>query len=729
MKVRLILAMTISSTLLVACGGGSNNSAAVPVIGPPPASAIFTARLDSAAGVIPFPNNLLLSGTTDLTLNIPVANPANFGDPTVALNALDGFSTVGPGRVPFSGAIKASSVVPGQTVRLFEVTLSGPGGGVTGVTRELAAGTDFVTVLASSDTSGKTLAVVPTRPLKQMTSYLGVVTNGVTDTAGNAATPDQAYFLAKRTTPICNGSASLDPLVPASSCPALENLRRLVNSHEAAAASKGVNRDAIAISWSFTTQSISPVLQTVRAGVQPGAVTLVPTGMNISAIGLPPIADIHIGTLDLPYYLSAPSATNPTAPLNTFWKAAPGAYNAPFNQFGLDPTSTNLTFANPQPVATTTVKVPVLMTVPNAASGKVRPASGWPLVIFQHGITRNRSDALAISAAFAAQGYAVVAIDQPLHGITNLPSDAALQPFRINNTPFAAAGARERTFDVDYVNNDTGAPGADGKQDTSGTHFINLASLLTSRDNLREAIADLFVLRATVPNMNIDGVPGGDFDNTNVSFVGQSLGSIVGTGFVALEPNVTRAVLSVPGGGVAQLLNGSPTFGPRIRAGLAASGVTAGTPEFDSFLGAAQQAVDSGDAINLAAFMAAEKGLLVHEVVGGALLSGDVVNLPDQVIPNAVATGPLSGTEPLIRALGLTPIIATTTGAPVRGVTRFLKGEHGSLLSPARSAIHPPASATGFLDVTTEMQTEMASFIVSHGTAVQVADPTIVRQN
>jgi pimeloyl-ACP methyl ester carboxylesterase len=107
-------------------------------------------------------------------------------------------------------------------------------------------------------------------------------------------------------------------------------------------------------------------------------------------------------------------------------------------------------------------------------------------VIFQHGITRNRSDALAIAATLAGQGFAVIAIDLPLHGLP------ASSPFNIENSPFGPA-ANERTFAVDYVNNSTGAAGPDGNADDSGTHFINLSSLLTSRDNVRQGVADLFV--------------------------------------------------------------------------------------------------------------------------------------------------------------------------------------------------------------------------------------------
>jgi hypothetical protein len=295
-------------------------------------------------------------------------------------------------------------------------------------------------------------------------------------------------------------------------------------------------------------------------------------------------------------------------------------------------------------------------------------------------------------------------------------------PFNIRNTPFFAAGASERTFDVDLINNTTGAPGPDGNIDGSGAHSINLSSLLTSRDNIRQAIADLSVLAVSIPRMdfNADTVP--DFDGARVSFVGQSLGSIVGTGFLAIESSaqtpVTRlGVLSVGGGGIAKLLDGSATFGPQIRAGLSAppANLTPGTPTFEQFLNAAQQTVDSADPVNLAAIAGGAR-LLSQLVVGGG---GTPPSLSDQVIPNTVAGAPLAGSEPLMRALNLATITATTQNAAgIRGVTRFTVGDHGSLLNPAANAA-----------ATAEMQGQMASMIVSGGTSVQVTNTAVVRQN
>ncbi len=731
MQARLLLATALSSALLAACSSSSNSPRAVPTAPAlnndgSPITAVITARFDPANSIIPVPNDLLLRGTGDLTLNIPVAASAPASDPTRAINNLDGWSTVSPWSFSASAGVRANSLStgPGGAIHLFQVSIDPTTRAVTGLVRELAA-TEFVAALAPSDPSNRTVAILPLKPLQQLTSYLAVVTDGVKDAAGNDMTPDTTYFLTKRTTPFITPLSALanpatcptvatttDPLLPVANGCALEPLRQLHQTHLAITTAAGIARDDVVLTWLATTQSITPVLQATRAITQASVATLAPSGLTIAAAGLPPIADIVVGILPVKYYLEAPSASNPTAVLTTFWKAAPGAYNPPFNTLGLDPTSTNLTFANPIPVAQSTQNVPVLMTVPNAASGKTKPAAGWPVVIFQHGITRQRSDALAISATMAAQGFVVVAIDQPLHG------ESPSSPFYVENTPFAPI-SNERTFDLDLTNNTTGAPGPDGVVDGSGTFSINLTSLLTSRDNSRQAVADLFTLAKSISGMSVDGDATPDLDGSRIFFVGQSLGSIVGLNFVALDPTVNTAVLSVPGGGIARLLDGSLTFGPRIRAGLAASGVVAGTPTFDSFLGAAQQAIDSADPVNFAAVAsAAGNRILLHEVVGvpgGTVAEG---NATDQVIPNSVAGAPLSGTEPLIRALGLAsvtgPIAPDANG--LRVAVRFVAGDHGSILSPAAS---PAATA--------EMQGQMASFIVSNGTAVQVSNTSVIR--
>lgn len=714
MKVRLHTALVLSLLWLAGCGGGSSvdrTEPQEPATNPDgnPTTAVVSAVFDPSAGALPFPINLLLSGSSDLTLNVPAADPTDFSDPAVALGNLDGFSTVAPWTFSFSRPIDPATVVPGSSVRFYEVQFQFGTIAVQGINRELVPFQDYVTAMSPSDSTGRTVAIVPLRPLNEMTGYMAVVTNDIMDADGNAATPSQTYFLTQRTSPLVTpGGQSTEPLLDDASAGALEPLRQLTNAQEAAAASAGVTREDIVLSFTATTQAITPVLNVIRSQAQPTSSQLAqacvaPTVCLSTADVLPPgaspgIADLYIGITEIPYYLGVAATPNDSAPLNRFWQAAPGAYVPPFDGLGLDPTSTRITVANPLPVETSRQNVPVLLTLPNELSGQTRPPSGWPVVIFQHGITGNRSQMLALADTMASIGFATIAIDQPLHGITDPTS-----PLYIGNTPFAPI-ASERTFDLDLQDNATGAPGADGMTDSSGAWFINLQNLLVSRDNNRQAQADLSILALNIPFMDVDGDGLGDLDGSNINFVGLSLGSINGIPFMAVEPTVNNGVLSVPGGGIANMLNGSETFGPVIRAGLGAAGVQPGTPDFAQFLLIAQTVLDSADPINWGV-ASATNSMLLQQVAG------------DTVIPNAVPGAPLSGTEPLIAVLGLDAITGTTQDPMgIRGAVRMIQGGHGSLLDPSAG----PA-------VTAEMQGQAASMVVSGGAIVEIGNPSLIQ--
>lgn len=629
------------------------------------------ALFNPADGIIPSATNLLFSGTVDGTLNIPIDPLESDGAQALkaTLNELDGFSTSSPITTSFSTTMDAASVIPGS-VRLFQVTTT-PEGAVTGVVRELTFPGDYLATLVGVNQD--TLVILPLRPLQESTSYLAVLTNGLTDSAGVPAVQDTIYTTLHSTQPL---TGLLAPL---------EGLRLLTATYEAAAATQGIDPADIVLSWVFTTQSITPVLADVASTASAGNLVTAPSGLNTASVGLFGKADIYIGTLDVPYYLTAPSVDNPIAPLTEHWTGVGGSF---------------LTRFNTTPVATSTQTIPVLMTVPNAnsAAGATPPAAGWPVVIFNHGITSRRTAMLAAADTLADAGFAVIAIDMPLHGITD-----ATSPLNAANTPFPSDV--ERTFNVDYVNNDTGAPGPDGVTDPSGQHFINLQHLLTSRDNLRQTVSDLLVLERSLSSQPL-------LDASNVQFIGHSLGGITGTVFLALDLDVQAATLAMPGGGIARLLDGSASYGPVIEAGLAANGVIKGTADYDTFMVVAQTAVDSGDPINFGAQAASQHPIHLMEVIGGS------TSLPDQVIPNSVPGAPLSGTEPLAAVMGLTSLdTSTVDAAGIRGIVRFTAGDHSSVLSPSAG-----------LNVTTEMQSEFASFLFSAGAAINIGafDPTII---
>ncbi|MEE4175739.1 MAG: hypothetical protein V2I57_15950, partial [Xanthomonadales bacterium] len=349
----LLTALTVNTatyTTADAASNGARNKDGSIVTG------VLTAVFDPNAGLdgVPIPNNLFYLGTTDLTLNAPTDGLDGTAAALVEqINALDGFSTTERWTTTFvdddrnPGAIDPDSVVPGQSVRVFQVTTQ-QFVAVTGIIRELTPGVDY-----TAAASGNVLAIVPLQPLDEYSSYMAVLTNDINDAAGNDATPDQTYFLTKRAEPwVDENGQSTYPLIDDATAQALAQLQPLTASMEAAAASAGINPEDIILSWTVQTQSITPVLGLLRSTVQPADVQLVGPLGNTSDFGLPGTADYYIGAIEVPYYLGVPSAENPVAPLTDFWTAEPGAYLPPFDQLGLDPTSTNITLANPFPVVT-----------------------------------------------------------------------------------------------------------------------------------------------------------------------------------------------------------------------------------------------------------------------------------------------------------------------------------------------------------------------------------------
>ena len=623
------------------------------------AAAPPVALFDPASGDIPFPNSLLFSGTEDGTLNIPLGEgvAADLTVPQVSLNTLDGFSITSPITMQLSSAVDRDSLLLGTSVRMFEVQTA-DSGAVTQVISELNEGQVAVSLV------GNTVAIVPLLPLKESADYMVLATNAIVSASGAALTQSPSFVLT---------SGSIELTGPAA---ALEPVRQLTNAMLAAASAAEVDPATVVQVFSFKTQSITPVMQSIKSQTVPQAITLAPTGLNTSNVNdaLPGIADIYIGTLDIPYYRTPPANANDIVGINSFWQGQ---------------AQSNLTRFNPTPIATSVQTIPVLMTVPNANSGNAVPAEGWPIALFVHGITRDRSDLLAIADSLALAGIASIAIDQPMHGITDdtNPLSAAITPFT----------ETERTFNIDLVDNVSGAAGPDGIVDDSGRHFFSPQFLLATRDNLRQSAADLLVLSASIAN--ISAVP---VNNARKTVIGYSLGGAAATPFLAFDDSITAASLAMPAAGLVGTTINSQAFGPPIIAGLSAAGIEQGTAAFSQFLVAAQTVVDAGDAINFGAMAAQNTPIHMTEVDG------------DTTVPNSVLGEPLVGTSALARVMGLVPAGADTTES---AIVRFSAGDHGTLLSPAAS----PAA-------TVEMQTQIATFAASSGGLVRITNADVIQQ-
>jgi hypothetical protein len=668
-------------------GDGSGGG---PITPPPPTA--FKPLYAPLGGILPYPTDLYFNGSMDGTLNLPLfsANPT-----AAAVNTLDGFSTTAPTTVRFSGAIDATSLNQG-TVKVFEVVADPTLNLATvGFVAPLFYGVDYVADLAPNiDAGGSILRIRPLAPLNPKSAYLVVLTRGIKSATGEAAVPDSDYADILAALPSCTAITN----------PSLNGICQLVGANVAIASNAALGGLAtapadIALTFSFSTRSVSDTLAVVAAEATARPVFVNPvvlgTTQELLSPSLPGVANVQAGTITLPFY------SDPTAPLTTSWIAR----EAPAVP-GLDPESRFLTRYNPRPLQRAEVTVPMIVTVPNACA---KPPTGWPVVIYQHGITTNRTTLLAMADALAAPKpaplpdvcYLAVGIDLPLHGVTDSMSPLFASPM---NPLYNSESVTEQHFNLDVVTNSTGQPPADGIIDPSGLQFINLQSLPTSQANLYQAVANLLNLAKSVGSIDLDADGTPDTDPTQVQFFGWSLGAMTGTNFLAFSNDAYSATLANPGGVITELLTESGSFAPVINGGLAAAGIPTGTTLYYDFLRNAQNVVDAGDPVNHAAMAAAMHPVLLFEVVGSAS------SPPDQTIPN-------SATERLVAEMGL-PSITTTTGpdpAGVSGVVRFNAGDHASIASPAASP-----------QVTVEMQRELAAYTATQGALILISDPTVI---
>lgn len=675
MRIRITFAALLAASLLAGCGGttadgigptnpqSGNNLPPAPPAGVGLFKAVWEFTPNPVAtdpplfAALPYPTDFYFLGSTDGTLGVP--NPLNL--PWIpAVNALDGFSTLASATARFSRPILASSI-SGATMRMIEVNVDNATKATLGVRRVLVYGTDYTARVAPTvDSGGTVLEIVPLKPLTPSTGatnvgYLIVLTNGLRDTANNAATPDSDYLTIRNALPSCSSLTGQMNLA----C-------QLTAAHFAIAGAVGVPAANVVLAFSFSTQSTRDTLNIAALLAAPTPIVAADTGLTIADLGpLPPVADVYVGTLRVPYYLS------PTAPLTGSWRGAPFTLVP-----GATPT-THLTRFNPVPVGATALDIPLFVTVPNTTT---KPLNGWPVVIFQHGLQSNRTTATNIAAAYAQVGFAVAAIDAPLHG---------LPP----GHPFYQAG-RERTFNIDALNNTNGALAPDGVPDPSGTWFLNIQSFLTSRDNFRQAELDLVQLARSLPGLDLDG-GGGDIDASRIHYAGISLGGILGTVASALPAaGFASAYLNVPAGGLALLAPVSPTFSARFNPALAASNplLTPGLTLYDQFWRDLQNVADSADPANYVAAAVAARPVVLTQVIG------DIV-LPNSATQRLVGAGAFAK----VSAAGPAPVAA---GSPKW--VNFTSGVHSSLLDFSNVA------------VTTEMQTHAASLVFSGGTGFTV---------
>ncbi|CAM4171564.1 VolA/Pla-1 family phospholipase [Pseudoalteromonas byunsanensis] len=809
---KMLLSLAVSS-VLVGCGGGETledvKKDSTPVL---PSASI---KFDPSNSVISVPNDLLLSGTKDGTLNLPGeldenGNPAvtraHYASPSLALGAQDGWSTQMPYvidlNVPAGYSVSAQSASDPQSVRIFEVVMGAdqsdeqcsavPAGIACRLVGELENGMtgDFVSVL---NESGDGIVIQPLKPFKAGKTYITVLTDSLTMGDGRAIKPSSTYTLLRQEAPLVTDTQKA--------------LQAVIKSYESAVISGGdLAKENIIYTAAATMQSVGPVVGTVKKlmaasiaqGTNPKVVVPEQPMMTVADVlssvitdpaTLAPFQAVQYmrGSIQLPMYSAKPATTDISSAADTYWraqcdsavavlgyKAAVGGTlpepqadtndaacaamsNGVLRDFGLD-TTRFLTKYNTIPQVQWLANVPVQITKPRAELfGIEQPATGWPVVILQHGITTSKEAMLGLTLALSSQGFATVAIDHPMHG--------------------------ERGIDVD----------ADGLDDFNATDgkgsvlsYMNLTSLLVARDNLRQSSVDLLGLRLGLNFVN----PALGLNPTQVSFIGHSLGSIVAPSFIAhanmplaeqVDPlfKVQSAALASGGSGIASFLAESEEFGPFVQGSVLLAANNLASKAFISFIAtdaasvcpvegievnpqdsaylsavapcafvaytkhltetgdtqslaaiksivqqfvyASQTVLDSGDPGNYASLVQAVQTPIYMSVVTGGVDG----NKADTVIP-PTTSNPLAGSTPLARMMGLQTVSETQmTTTPMSYVVNFSQGHHGSVVTTGYRE-NAGGTEQGHAMATVEMQTQIVSFLKSQGLLLPISNSAVI---
>ena len=666
-----------------------NNDTAAPVV-----------EFDPLNSIIPFPNNLVISPVTGKVSIPPAACESDVAKATRenVLNKLDGFGTY---EVPITVSL---SDMPDDTTLAGSVHLyqRGPTPSTTEIPVVAFSSTSLrfdATDCTATPAQVPELVVVPKIPLDPNSTYTLAVVDSLKTADGRPFKASFVWGLTRQSKDPVTLSDNCDPTTyancvvtanntpipePASADPTDPNLAQLVGidtlwkAHAQALAfldTTGMvapNRANLLVATDFTTQTTTKPLDPSVSGSPASKVTSghlvglysVPdavgascnTGQGCTAFftaeGLPcgslpcdAVGDVFGGGMPDGanfYQTKLPNAFAPSMPI-------PGAWDDPVNpstsQGGWQKTG-----APPAGV------LEVLAVIPNAS----QIPGPWPVVIYQHGLTRHKEDLLGIAAQLAKLGFASIAIDNQLHGSRAIP---------ISNDPLLGcagtcfAGATDTMVACDTITpcgtageicvNAVGN-GVDPPNNPQCYYPVISANLDATRDSIRQTVLDQMVLYKAVIACGTTGCTTSNANNfavqpDHIVYLGHSLGSFVGAITNSMTSDVKATVLDVGGVGIPDVLEHTPNafFRAFYVNALIDAGIVMGTkcsatdptvgscanndwqkqPAFQQFAGIQRWVLDPGDPANYVsphpgfAGMAAKK-FLFQEVIG------------DQVVPN-----------------------------------------------------------------------------------------------
>lgn len=517
------------------------------------------ALADPERQAIPMPNDLLRNATTGkVELPIDPAEPEVQQELKRGLNDLDGFSTTGAFTVEFTRPLKFDDFAQKRLVRLYRADT-------------LEEKTDLTVNLWPD---GVRMSIEPQTPLLPDTHYVVVVAQ-LRDTATNTVTGMPLTQLLKLKHPLVADGQSQIASVCLETAQKLEPLRQQIQpvlDH----IEGELPRDQIAAVWTFKTQDILS---------------------RIQALYETPYVK------DLPLEVTIEKDQTPIEALMPLFQVKKILQGKMTTWDYLDPVTTAF-----RPNGQGELRqIDFVMTIPNVPKSKK-----VPVVVFGHGLLTERRLGLFIADKLAESGFAMMAIDFPLHGersVCSADSDceggavcAADRTCRKGGQKADFARISAIKFGDTSINFPSFGGWGKGTPICTGAKYVDLEHMVAARDHLRQTLVDISAQVRLLRKMDWTGATGGwSFDPEKVYYVGISLGGITGADMSAVDPHFKRMLLNVGGGGIIELLEDSATLGAVMKQGLKDKGITPerGVPEYETFRNAGHWIVDEVDPVNL----------------------------------------------------------------------------------------------------------------------------------
>jgi len=291
------------------------------------------------------------------------------------------------------------------------------------------------------------------------------------------------------------------------------------------------------------------------------------------------------------------------------------------------------------------------------------PPEGYPLVMYGHGLSRNGGDAVTTATSYPDLPMVWAGISAVSHG---------------HRGNFLS--------------------------------FFNLNNVLATRDSFRQTVADFLQFQRMLRHSDAPELA--QLDRSRFHYYGISLGGIMGALYLGIEPDIEVAMLSVPGGGLPNILTGSEFIGELLQPLISfALGIGVDDPLFPLVLGrftqVAQWVLDPGDPINTAPYL-----------LGPTTLRGGTpkkllmqMGISDTIVPNRTS-------EDLARAARLPDLKANlgcASSEGCSGIWRFVMTEY-----------EQPSDCGHLISFTVpEAHQQSIRFLFSNGTLVEDASPRL----